>query len=234
MMKYYRAILFFVFIMPIYASAQIQTAINVGSGLMYAGTKNMGTYYKPVIRPDVLASLFVPFSNTVSLQAGIGYTIKGFNTVQQQDFGNSKDIYTTKERLQYLSIPLLMSFKTFGTKNIAVYADGGMDYNFFIKGNLSYQYQTYHGEKLITDVGETYSIKGHVNSGKFSATHNSYDVNALDVAGRIQLRLVYKERYILTLYHEHSFYEMRSDPSDDSHGTLKLRSTGIMIGCRLF
>lgn len=219
-------------LVPLCSAAQIHTTISAGSAVSYADAKNTEKYL-PVVQPNASLAVNIPIAGGVSLQTGLMYSIRGYNTVQKETFEKDKSYYLTQYRMQYLSVPLMLSVKTFKTKKLQMWADGGMHYNFFLAGTMQYNYENYSNNELTSKGGNTYRIKGWFTPSKYSPTRSSYDMNALDIALKLQMRFIYKDKYSVAIYHEYSLYDIRSNP-DNAASTVKAQYTGISLGYRLF
>lgn len=219
-------------VLPLCSIAQIQSTISIGSAVSYANAKNTEKYL-PVVQPNASLTFNIPITNSVSLQTGLMYSIRGYNTVQKETFEQDKSYYLTQYRMQYLSVPLMLSVKTINTQKLQVWADGGMHYNFFLSGSMRFDYENYKNNELVENSGATYRIKGWFTPSKYSPTRDSYDMNALDIALKLQMRFIYKDRYSLAVYHEYSLYDVRSNP-DNAASSVKAQYTGISLGYRLF
>lgn len=219
-------------LLPLCSIAQIQSTIYIGSGISYADAKNTEKFL-PIIQPNASLAFNIPITKRISLQTGLMYSIRGYNTVRKETYDKDKSYYLTQYRMRYLSVPLMLSIKTIHTNKLQVWADGGMHYNFFLAGSMRYDYENYKNNELVENSGATYRIKGWFTPSKYSPTRNSYDVNALDIALKLQLRFMYRERYSLTAYHEYSLYDVRSNP-DNAASIVKAQYTGIAVGYRLF
>jgi len=231
-MKKTRITILSLLLLPLCSIAQIQSTISIGSAVSYADAKNTEKYL-PVVQPNASLNFHIPITNSVSLQTGLMYSIRGYNTVQKETFEKDKSYYLTQYRMQYLSVPLILSVKTIQTKKLQVWADGGMHYNFFLSGSMRYDYENYKNNELTSNGGATYRIKGWFTPSKYSPTRNSYDMNALDIALKLQVRFLYMNRYSLALFHEYSLYDVRSNP-DNAASSVKAQYTGISLGYRLF
>lgn len=231
-MKKTRITILLLLLLPLCSIAQIQSTISIGSAISYADAKNTEKYL-PVVQPNASLSFNIPVTKSVSLQTGLMYSIRGYNTVQKETFEKDKSYYLTQYRMQYLSVPLMLSVKTINTKKLQVWAEGGMHYNFFLSGSMRYDYENYKNNELVENSGATYRIKGWFTPSKYSPTRNSYDMNALDIALKLQMRFIYKDRYSLAIYHEYSLYDVRSNP-DNAASSVKAQYTGLAVGYRLF
>lgn len=219
-------------LLPLCSIAQIQSTISIGSAISYADAKNTEKFL-PIVQPNASLAFNIPITKRISLQTGLMYSIRGYNTVRKETYDKDKSYYLTQYRMRYLSVPLMLSIKTIHTNKLQVWADGGMHYNFFLAGSMRYDYENYKNNELVENSGATYRIKGWFTPSKYSPTRNSYDVNALDIALKLQLRFIYRERYSLTAYHEYSLYDVRSNP-DNAASIVKAQYTGIALGYRLF
>lgn len=231
-MKKTRITILSLLLLPLCSIAQIQSTISIGSAVSYADAKNTEKYL-PVVQPNASLTFNIPITNSVSLQTGLMYSIRGYNTVQKETFEQDKSYYLTQYRMQYLSVPLMLSVKTIKTPKLQVWTDGGMHYNFFLSGSMRYDYENYKNNELVENSGATYRIKGWFTPSKYSPTRDSYDMNALDIALKLQMRFIYKDRYSLAVYHEYSLYDVRSNP-DNAASSVKAQYTGISLGYRLF
>lgn len=231
-MKKKRITILLLLVLPLCSIAQIQSTISIGSAVSYANAKNTEKYL-PVVQPNASLNFHIPVTNGVSLQTGLMYSIRGYNTVQKETFEKDKSYYLTQYRMQYLSVPLMLSVKTINTGKLQVWTDGGMHYNFFLSGSMRYDYENYKNNELVENSGATYRIKGWFTPSKYSPTRNSYDMNALDIALKLQMRFIYKDRYSLAVYHEYSLYDVRSNP-DNAASSVKAQYTGLAVGYRLF
>ena len=219
-------------IIPLCTIAQIHANFMLGSGVSYADAKNTEKYL-PIVRPNASVNFLVSITGGIALQSGVMYSIRGYNTVQKETYEKDKSYYLTQFRMEYLSIPLMLSVKAITKPKLQVWVDGGMHYNFFLAGTMRFDYENYRNNELVSTGGALYRVKGWFSPSKYSPTRNSYDVNALDIALKLQLRFVYKERYSLTAYHECSLYDIRSNP-DNAQSTVKPQYSGIALGYRLF
>lgn len=231
-MKKKRITILLLLLLPLCSIAQIQSTISIGSAVSYANAKNTEKYL-PVLQPNASMSFNIPITNGVSLQTGLMYSIRGYNTVQKETYEKDKSYYLTQYRMRYLSVPLMLSVKTINTGKLQVWADGGMHYNFFLAGTMQYNYENYKNNELVENGGSAYRIKGWFTPSKYSPTRNSYDMNALDIALKMQIRFIYKDKYSLAVYHEYSLYDVRSNP-DNAASSVNAQYTGIALGYRLF
>lgn len=218
--------------LPLVLFAQINLDATIGSGLSYADAKNTEKYL-PILRPNAGLSVAVPVIKNIALQTGVQYTLRGYNTVQKETFGKDKSYYLTMFRMHYISIPLMLSVKAYSDDKLQAWIDGGINYNFFLAGNMRFNYKNYKNNELVDEKGKTYIVKGWFTPSKYSPTMNSYDVNALDIALKLQLRFLYKERYSFLIFHESSLYDIRANP-DNKASTVKMQYSGIALGYRLF
>jgi hypothetical protein len=107
-----------------------------------------------------------------------------------------------------------------------------MNYNFFLGGHTDYEYNIYRNDNIENQAVFTHNISGRYGS-RYGATENTYDVNGLDVAVKLQLRYLWGNKYSLNVFYEHSLYDFRPNP-DEINSTLKMRNAGVMFGYRLF
>lgn len=212
-----------------YANAQVNLGIEGGTGVSYVHSKNISSAYLPVLRTNVGVFINVPITERIGLRSGVGYFPRGYNTNQTNEYDGLKFEFLSQTRIQFLSIPFMTSFRLTQTSSNHLWIDGGMNYNIFLHGKTAYQYSTYVNSERVTHSEFTHNIIGRVNASRYGPTENTYDVNGFDVAVKIQLRYVWKERYNITIYHENSLYEFRANP-DEANSMLKLRYTGIGIG----
>jgi len=214
---------------PAVLYAQVSADVNIGIGTYYASAKNSQSKYLPTTKPNASTILNIPIKNRVALRTGLMYSIRGYNTVNKEDFGKNKLYYTSNYRMHYISVPLMASFRVMDRKTVSLWMDGGMSYNFFLHGYMRYDYKNYKGNELVSEVGEKYRINGKIAPSKYGSTQNSYDVTGLDVAMKMQLRVVIKEKYSLSVFHENSLYDIRVKP-DNPSSSVKMRNTGMSIG----
>ena len=196
--------------------------------------KNMNRSFEPIIRPDALVTLNIPITDRVALQSGAGYRIRGYTIFESESYIGGRMEFRAKDRMHYLSIPLLASFKAYQNPNMKLWIDAGMNYDIFLSGNLVYEFENYTGNNLDSRQTIKYTIKGRFDQSKYGATENTYDVDALNVSVKFQLRLIAKDRYTISLYHIHDLYDNRANPDDNRNTSFKYRYTGISIGYRLF
>ncbi len=227
-----KCIAILLFLLPLCSNAQIQSYFSIGSAVSYAHAKNTEKYL-PIIQPNTSLSLNIPVAEGISLQTGLMYSLRGYNTVQKETYEKDKSYYLTQYRMQYISVPLMLSVRTINTSKMKIWADGGMHYNFFLAGTMQYNYENYKNNELVENGGSAYRIKGWFTPSKYSPTRNSYDMNALDIALKMQIRFIYKDKYSLTVYHEYSLYDVRSNP-DNTASSVNAQYTGIALGYRLF
>ncbi len=214
---------------PAIAIAQVGVEVFAGAGTSYAKATNLPSKYLPVTRPHGGINLHVPIHKRVALRAGLMYSIRGYNSVLKEQYGKDKQYYTSNYRMHYISAPLMLSVNTMKHKNLLLHLDAGMQYNFFAGGSMRYDYKHYKNNELADAEGISYRIVGRMGPSKYTETQNSYDVSALDVAMKMQLRIVVKDKYTLSVFHENSLYDIRVKP-DNPGSSVKMRNTGMSIG----
>ncbi len=214
--------------------AQISLNAGAGSSVSYVQSRHIRSSYHPIIVPNAIVYLEAPIAKRFSIQSGIGYSFRGYNTTEGEDYGDTKYSYDTKTRLQYLSMPLMLSFKAMEWGKSKLWIDGGMNYSIFVGGKTVHDYSNYKGDVLVERTTITYRVKGRIAPSKYGPAIDVYDVDALDVACKFQLRYIWKDRYTVSVYHEHSLYDMRVKTDEAGPSTLRMRNTGIGVAYRLF
>ena len=214
--------------------AQVSLTGGIGGGMSFVHTKKINTVFSPVVRPNAFLSTSIPIVKGVALQIGAGYAPKGYNTNQTEHFGPNKSVFKTETRLDFLTVPLMVSGRMYKNEKAQVWLDGGMNYNLFLKGHTHYDYSTYMGDERTSNMGYTYKVKGRFSPSKYSNTANSYDVNGLDAALKVQVRYIYKKKYTVSAYYEQSLYDLRANPGDDGTSMLKARYAGVSLGYTIF
>jgi hypothetical protein len=195
----------------------------------------LNTDLLPIMRPNVSVFTTVPITKSIAFFAGAGYYPKGYSTNQTQFFRDDKTVFTSGTRLQFLSIPLMASFRVYHTDaGNQVWVDGGMNYDIFLHGNTTYDFTTFQDGVSDNKVHYTVNVAGRFSPSKYSPTANTWDVNGLDVAWKLQLRYIWHDKYTIMLYHMNSLYDIRADIGDDVTSSIKLRYTGISVGYTLF
>ncbi|OSZ77957.1 hypothetical protein CAP35_06725 [Chitinophagaceae bacterium IBVUCB1] len=212
--------------------AQVRTNIELGMAANYTYARNTNSKYLPIIRPNTGLYIDIPIKKALAIRTGLGYSIRGYNTVKKEDFGKDKLYYTTNFRMHYLSVPLMASFRVMQRKRNSVWFDGGLQYNFFLKGYMRYDYKNYSNNELISAEGSRFPVNGKISPSKYGNTQNSYDVTGLDVAMKLQLRFVVKQRYSIGLFHESSLYDVRVKP-DNAGSSVRLQNTGVSLGYQI-
>jgi hypothetical protein len=214
-------------------NAQVSLIAEAGGGLSYIYHKQVSSLFIPTVQPNAALVLNVPITDKIALRSGIGYSPKGYNTNNIDAYDSFKFEYLTHTSLHYISIPFLLSFRAMNTDKHSLWIDGGMNYNFFAGGHTDYEYNIYRNDNIENQAVFTHNITGRYGSGRLGATENTYDVNGLDVAVKLQLRYTWQDKYSLNVFYEHSLYDFRPNP-DEINSSLKMRNAGVTFGCRLF
>lgn len=215
------------------ANAQVSLIAEAGGGLSYVYNKGVRSAFVPVLNSNAGLVLNVPVTSKIGLRAGIGYSQQGYKTSYVNAYDSLKFEYLTHTFMHFLSVPFLVSYRAMNNEKHSLWIDGGMNYNFFIAGHSDYEYNIYTNDKIVNQAVFTHNIVGRYGPSKYGATENSYDVNGLDVAVKLQLRYTWQDKYIVKVFYEHSLYDFRPNP-DEINSTLKMRSAGISFGYKLF
>lgn len=223
----------FLFAFETISYAQVQLSAEAGGGVSYIHHQNISTKFSPLIKPIVGAAIDVPIVGIISLRGGLFYSPRGYKTADYSKYGNLDYEYLSQTKTHYLSIPFLLSLRVMQDNQNSFWIDGGMNYNLFLAGHTDYKYNIYNDGQIANRSEFSHKIVGRFTSTKYSATENSYDVNGLDVALKLQLRYRWHDKYSVNVFYEHSLYDFRANP-DEINSSLKMRYVGVSVGYRLF
>jgi hypothetical protein len=166
----------------------------------------------------------VPLSKNIFIETGPGYRRKGFKGFSQLINDDQTDQYRTQSRYDYLSIPLTLNGTVFRTKHSRVDAGGGMVYGFMLQGGSELHHDSYINGHLVG----AYDYSYHPRIGLVQSRRKDIDLYLFDTGLRFQVSYLYRNRWLLQLFHEHSLYSFVANAHDGS--SLKLRYTGLAVG----
>ncbi len=206
---------------------QTSTSIALSSGISYVHKKGIDAQYSAVYSPGAGFQLAIPVADKVSVIVGAGYQQKGFHDISTSKSVRTKTEYIVDAMYHYLYLPLMASYNVCQNKHLKLWWDGGMGYNFYLKGKRTYQINSYYNDQLIDQTVFTSPVKSGLTYSNYN--YKTYGrTSAMDASIKLQLRLVLYRHYLLAIYHDHSLYDI--SVSGGQSGTVKLRSTGASIG----
>lgn len=211
-------------------SAKIRFYSTGGIGLAYSTAKDGDMSYSPFIAPHLLTRMPIPISRKISLETGLGYTIKGFNNRITADNGMEIIKFMGKSRLHYLSVPVVVNYSVFRNNNSRVWVGAGMNYAFFITGSESARVSTYENGELVQVSKTKTPVYGVLSGARYLKTTSGKNIESLDVMLRFQVNYVWKDKYVIGLFHDQSLYDIDTRRFSDVYSIIKLRYTGLSLG----
>lgn len=207
------------------AQAQKKTfSFSAGMGLSYVSKKKINSDYSPAPGMNISASLMIPVSDKIFVETGIGYRRKGFKGYSVLVSDDQSDHFHTHARYDYLSIPLAVAYTIRKTQKSRLWIGGGMNYSFLLQGRTDIHQDSYHNDWLMGSYD--YSFKPRI--GLVQSKRKEIALFLFDAGLKLQVGYLYRNRWLLQVFHEHSLYSFVANAHDGS--SLKLRYTGISVG----
>lgn len=204
--------------------AQKTFCFSTGAGIAYVSKKELNADYTPVLTANITATLMIPVSEKIFAEAGIGYRRKGFNSFSQVTNDDQNDQYHGRARYDYIGIPLTIAGTIKQTRNGRLWIGGGMVYGFMLRGRTDIHHNSYIDGVLRGSYD--YSFRPRI--GLVQSRRKEIELFAFDTGLKLQAVYIYRKRWLLQLFHEHSLYSFVANAHDGS--SLKQRYTGISIG----
>lgn len=201
-----------------------------GIGIAFPQAKKGDMLYRPFFAPHVSTMVSIPLSKKLSFETGSVYTIKGFNNRFFMDYGKEQVEFRGKTRFHYLSVPVLLSYNCFKTKNSKVWLGAGMNYGFFIWGLERSKVLVYDNYRLASSYSQTLPVKGAFSNSRYINSPNTKNVQIVDVMLRLQINCIWKDKFIMGVFHDHSLQDIDGKKLSDAYSIVKLRYTGLTFG----
>ena len=216
------------------ATAKIKLYATGGIGMAYTRATNTDVAYTPILTPHLSSIMSVPLSGKITLETGGLYAIKGFNNRIIHFSDNEKVILNSKSRFHYISIPIVINYNFYKSNNAKIWLGAGMSYGFFIGGTEKAKVSKYENGHLMSSLEQTKPVTGTLSNSTFLKDQGGKRVQLLDVMFRAQMNYVWKDKYIVGIFHDHSLQDIDAKMFSDANSNLKLRYTGIALGFILY
>ncbi len=215
------------------AWARVGLYVTAGGGWSYISMQKRGMSYRPFFTPHVSALLSIPVVNKLHFEPGVILTQKGAFNYAKENIGNNR-VYTFKGHLRfhYVNLPLMLSYNVYKKGNSSVWLGGGMNYGLMVWGTETARVVLKENGKEISDAKQTTRVRGAFTGARYLETPNGKFVNALDVMARAQVRYVWKDKWVATLFHDHSLYDINAQRLSDANSVFKMRYTGLSLGMK--
>jgi hypothetical protein len=168
--------------------------------------------------------MIVPLSEHMFIETGIGYRRKGFNGFSQLINDDQDDQYHIRARYDYLGIPLTVAGTVLQSRKSRLWIGGGMVYSFMLRGGSEVHHESFIDGKL----AGAYDYVYRPRIGLTQSRRKEIDLFVFDTGLKFQLGYLYRNRWLLQAFHEHSLYSFVANAHDGS--SLKLRYTGLALG----
>lgn len=206
---------------------QLRISTFISSGISYVSAKHVEAQYYSIYGPGAGIQFTIPIMEKIHVLVGAGYQQKGFHDISTSQSVRTRTEYFVDARYHYLYLPLMASYNICQNKHLKLWCDGGMGYNFYLKGKIIYKTNSYYNDQLIAQTAFTSPVKSGLTYSNYN--YKTYGrISAMDASIKLQLRLVLYSHYLLAIYHDHSLYDISI--SGGQGGSVKLRSTGVSIG----
>jgi len=158
------------------------------------------------------------------METGIGYRRKGFKGFSSVVNDDQEDQYHTQARYDYIGIPLTIAGTIKQTRNGRLWIGGGMVYSFMMRGGTDIHHDSYIDGALRGSYD--YSFRPRI--GLVQSKRKEIDLFLFDTGLKFQIGYLYRKRWLLQVFHEHSLYSFVANAHDGS--SLKQRYTGLSVG----
>lgn len=233
MKKFYKNCVCLLLALPIMkANAQkVDFVAEAGVGLAYVNAKNVtGIKYASKPAANVSFSIVATISKSINFETGLQYVQKGYDSKKQvvaQDDATRKSVYDIKAVRDYVSVPLVVSFKVLDRPDSKLWVGAGMSYGFLARSKNAVTVDYYKNDKQYhTSQYDTHPKVGFVQS--YGDGSHAIDIYGFDPALRFQVRYIWHSQYTFRLFHEMSLQD--ADAHTKANGTQKMQYTGVSIG----
>jgi hypothetical protein len=188
--------------------------------------------YTPFITPHIAANVSIPIVKKLNLETGMTYVQKGaFNKVKHE-YGLTRIVYRGHLRFHYVNVPLMLTYHIYSKPKSAIWLGGGMNYGFFVAGYETSSVQVKENDEVISQNKEKNRVHGAFSGARYLNQPEGKFVNSLDIMVRFQVRYIWNDRYTVTLFHDHSIYDINAQRFSDASSILKMRYSGVSLGMK--
>lgn len=202
--------------------AQVQYTVYAGAGYPFATTTKSEISNNFSVTPHAAVLLYIPVGKHLGIETGLSYTVKGL--INEDTIFNDKDGWGIRFRRKqdYLGIPLLLSWHVKAGREHDLFIGGGMVYSFMLRGVIQGHNWIFSPANITEQ-----DFEEPVNPVLIPSHDNLASQEYLFDAGlKLQLSYVWRGRYGIRMFHEHSLYSYHT-PSLGSE--TRLRYTGIAL-----
>lgn len=230
-MKRISSLIIVILIGIINAKAQVKYSVAAGVGLAYVSSRNMQEKIMPFAAPHAGVAIDIPIAKNTFFETGLEYEQKGFSAERRGYSDRQVNIFKDKRRYHYINIPLVLSYNVYKTKKSAFYVGAGMTYGFFIKGSVDNTAYGYINGHIVSKDFYQASVNGILpTSGFYSGEIHTNDMYFMDVMAHIQVRYVFKQHYLASIFYDHSLYDSHAGLPGPEGSTIKMRYLGTSLG----
>ncbi len=151
----------------------------------------------------------------IGIETGVSYTVKGFtnaDTLWDDDRGGYW-AYRLRSHLGYLAFPLVLTYRYSADKNHVFFAGAGMVYGFMVNGRMKGRFHIYRGEDLQQESEIDVPVEARLMPAGDGTGPQTY---LFDAGLKLQLTYVWRGRWGIRLFHEHSLYSYHTPGSTKS------------------
>lgn len=208
--------------------AQVQGSVYLGTGYAYAAVNKGQVSNNFSLVPHVALLLYMPVGKKgIGIETGCSYTMKGFtnqDTLGDED-GNGYIAYRIRSRLGYLGFPLMLTYSYPISSRHSLYAGAGMIYSFMIRGETQGIFHIVRRDRVSDENEFTLPVTPKLMP---AGDGSGSPVYLFDAGFKLQLSYVWRGRFGVRIFQEHSLYSYHTPGSAKSE--TKLRYTGIALG----
>ena len=213
----------------LHTTAQVQVSFYLGTGYPYAAASKAHISNSFVLGTHAAVLLHMPVGKRgLGIETGCSYTVKGFmnkDTLRDEHL-DGYWAYEIRNHLGYLGFPLMLTYRHDIGKNHTLSAGAGMLYGFVIHGKTHGVFHIYRKGSMQDESEFTLPIEPKLVPAGDGSGSQTY---LFDAGLKLQLSYIWRGRWSIRLFHEHSLYSYHAPGSSKSE--TKLRYTGIALSC---
>lgn len=208
------------------ARAQTQFSVYAGAGYPYVTATKSKVSNNFAAGAHVAALLHIPVSKRIGVETGVSYTEKGLvnqDTLRDADYPRYAVAYRLRSKMGYLGFPLVLTYRMPLAQQHTLLLGVGMTYNFMIHGNTKGWMRSLRDGQADGKQEVTLPVKPRLMP---ATDDNGSPFYLFDVAVKLQVSYVWRGRYGVRLFHEHSLYSYHIP---DAGSETRLRYTGLAL-----
>ncbi|PSK89836.1 outer membrane beta-barrel protein [Taibaiella chishuiensis] len=204
--------------------AQVQYAVYAGGGYPYASATKSAVSNNFIVTPNAAVLLHIPVGKHIGIETGLSYTVKGLinDDTLFNDHAGWGLRFRLRKKLDYLGIPLMLTWRVKAGKQHDLFIGGGMVYSFMLRG-VTKGYNWIFSPNGLSESGWDEPIQPVLIPDRDLKISQEY---FFDAGLKLQLSYVWRGRYGIRLFHEQSLYSYHTPGSGVE---TRLRYTGIAL-----